>query len=407
MDDRRTPMEAEVQELLPEQAPACPDAFYGTAVRPRPLRSYAAFWICLGLAIIAVSTFSIVATLLHSRTAGAEEEDTSEDLVRYLEVSASETYVPAEDSERGELRFRVDSGKGEVMTSSDVYAQVSPAVVCVEVETYYSSTVSTGVVITADGYILSATEGLSATASVTVVFADGTELSARKAGEERATGLCLLKVEAEGLPTVAFAEDESLTVGQRIFCICNPYGRQLPNVFYEGMLSAAGKAELGSWSGTILQTSVQSQDVGYGCPILDARGRVLGLTTPVGQRLVSGEDPCFALSAADLQTVLAAFENAASSSACWLGLEVEDIPEDYLLLFGYPGGIWISEVAQGTAPDRVLFQYDIIIAVDDTEVSTAAEFNRLIAAHQPGDRVRLTIYRNGQCYTTLLPVIPQ
>ena len=414
MDDRRTPMEAEVQELSAQREPVCPEDFYGTAARPQARRDHTWAWISLGLAVIAISTFSVVATLLNVRVEtrdgawrlslqGQEETQAPEDPVRSLEVAAADTYTP-EVREVGNVGLQLSETEGEALTASEVYAQVSPAVVCVEVESYYGIASYTGVILSSDGFILSATDGLTNAVSITVSLAEGETLPANRVGEDRLSGICLLKVDAQDLPTVVLSTEQA-AVGQRVYCLCSPYGSQLQNLFYEGMLSLSRTVEVSGRSCTVLQTSSQLSNVGNGCPILDSRGRVLGLTTPIGKRLVSGEDPCLALSVEDLLSVIVTFEGDGSGETVWLGLEVEDIPEDYLYLYGFPGSLWISDVALGSAPYGVLYQYDIITAVDGTEVTSAADFNRLLAAHSPGDRVKLTIYRSGKWYTIILPVI--
>lgn len=413
MDDKRTPMEAEVQELPQSREPVCPEDFYGTAARPQPRRNYAGVWICVGLLVIAVCTFSVVAALLHvqveDRDGGwrlsmraPEATEVPEETVNSLDPAEGEVYI----SSRGGSAVRLPRAEAEQegLTPSEIYARVSSGVVCVQVDSYYGSSVSTGVVISADGYILSAAEGLNNAGTVTVSFSDGSSCSAVRAGEDRISGVCLLKAEAQGLSPLSFSAENDLTVGQRIYCVCNPYGSQLPNVFYEGILSACGSAELGGRSYTLLQSSVQTREIGYGCPIFDSRGRVLGITTPIGQRLVSGEDPCFAVSGADLEQIMERFESDDSGEGLWLGLEVSEIPDEYRLLYSFPGSLWIDEVAAGSAPYGVLYQYDVITAVDGESVSTAEDFNRIISAHAVGDRVRLTLYRSGKWYTILLPV---
>lgn len=415
MDDKRTPMEAEVLELPPQTEPSCPDDFYGTAARPLPRRSHAWVWVCAGLAVIAVCTFSVVAALLHVRLENgdggwrlsmqsSEETETPQDGVRDLDVSGEADYVPRRGP-GGSIQISTEESGGDNLAPAAVYAQVSPAVVCVEAESYYGSESCSGVVLSADGYVLTASLGLSGYSSITVSFSDGGALSAKRIGEDRVTGLCLLKVEAEGLRTVTFAADDSASVGQGVYCVCSPYGSQLPNVFCTGMLALSRSVELGGREYGLLQAAVQPQGVGYGCPILDGRGRLLGLTTPIGKRLVSGEDPCFAVCAGDLQRIVAELGSTAAGESAWLGLEVSEIPEDYRLLCGFPGSLWIDEVEPGSPADGVLLQYDVITAVDGEEVATAADFERLISSRAVGDWVWLMIYRSGNWYRIHLPVL--
>ena len=262
-----------------------------------------------------------------------------------------------------------------------------------------------GFIISEDGYILSATEGLTNASAVKVSFPDGKQFPASRVGEERASGLCLLKVEATDLPTVSFAQDDTLAVGQSVYCVCNPYGKQLPNVFYDGMLSASGTVEASGSTYTILQTSAQPSGAGYGCPILNDRGQVVGLTTPIGKRLVSGADPCFAVSAADLTESIERFEKNSFSDGQWLGLELEEIPEDIISYYGFPGKVWIVDIAVESKAYGYLCQWDVVTEVDGVEITSLEEFDKLVSAHKTGESVWLTIYRSGSWYRAYLPVM--
>ena len=415
MDDKRTPMEAEVQEL-PMRRECAAEDFYGTAVRPRPQRSFVGLWICVGLAVIAVCTFCVVAALSHVqfengeggiRLAVRDSEETKapEDPIVELPVTEGDSYIRRNGADSEDVRLPVAETAGEILTPAEIYEKVSPAVVCVQVNSYYGSADYSGVVVASDGYILTATKGLTNAVSISVTLADGSERSARRLGEDLVSGVCLLKIEAEGLPTVRFSEETEHSVGERVYCICNPYGSQIPNVFYDGMLSVCQTVDIGGKTYELLQSSARQDQAGCGSPILDDRGLVLGITTPIGKRLVSDEDPCFAISSVDLARIVTGFEETASSSSVWLGLEVEDIPEEYQYLYGFPGCVWIDEVAVGSASYGVLFQYDVVLAVDGTEVRDAVDYQRILSAYEPGDRVLLTIYRSGKQYQILLPVL--
>ncbi len=415
MDDRRTPMEAEVQELLPA-AEHCADDSYGTAVRPRPRRSYAGLWVSVGLVVITLCSFCVVAALSQLRLENGdgrlrfamhspEETQTPENAVVDLPPSNDGTNISRGSTEAGDVKLPLADSSDKELTPAEIYARVSPAVVCVQAESYYGESEFTGVVVNANGYILTAADGLTNAVSISVSFSDGTVLSARRLGEDPVSGVTLLKAEATGLKTVRFSEKSDFTVGQSVYCISNPYGSTVPNVFSDGMLSVSRSIELDGNSYALLHSSAQQETAGWGCPLLDEKGLVIGLTSPIGKRFVSGTDPCFAIASADLARIVTAFENTASGSSVWLGLEVEDIPDDYQYLYGFPGCVWIREVAPGSASYGVLFQFDVILAVDGVEISSAAEYESILSAYEPGDHALLTIYRSGKRYQILLPVL--
>ena len=251
----------------------------------------------------------------------------------------------------------------------------------------------------------SAADGMENAASITVRFSDGRELQARRLGSDRVSGVCLLKVEARDLPTAAFAPEAQVRVGQNVYCVCNPYGTQVPNVFCAGMVSASRSVELGGSEFQLLQAAFLPQGADCGSPILDGRGNVLGIVTPIGEKLVSGSDPGFAVSARDLERIVSALDGQKDGTRNWLGLELSEIPEDIRVFLGYPKGLWIESVGTDTAPYGVLYSYDVVTALDGVELSDLAVYEQLMAEHAPGDTVRLTIYRNHRWYTVNLPVI--
>lgn len=410
MVDKRVPMEAEVQELPEDWENARPEHFYGTAAKPKPRRDRSWVLIFVSLLMIAGSTYSITTNLLKLRSATQTEDwvismpvlnttQATEETYQKLLVTAEDLFVPVY-GETGTVELHIEISDGEVLSPSEIYAQVSPAVVCVQVESYYGSSTCTGVVISEDGYILTATDAQTGSSAFSVSFVDGSRYAADCVREEWGSGLRLLKIDAEELPTVSFAQDSELSVGQSVYCICNPYGSQIPNVFFDGMMSATGSVTVGSYAYTVLQTSAQLSGVGYGCPILDGEGLVIGLTTPIGQRLVSDQNPCLAVSSGNLTEILAAFERAETSEYRWLGIEVAEIPEEYLYMFAYPGRLWIDV----TPPYEKLHRYDVICSVDGVPVSSLEEYEKIVSAHAPGDFVELIIFRDGTYYRVTLPV---
>ncbi len=418
MDDKLTPMEAEVLEFSEEPEEKEPSDTYGTSAPPKTKRSYVGFWICLGIIIIVICSFGVVGAIRSvevfynedgswSLTMGPIRKNKQDDQVKNLSGNGTDpTEEVYESLPEGQLQLQVDEAeRSRAKTAERIYAAVSPSVVCLEVTSSYGTMTYTGVVISEDGYILSATDGLGSALSVNVLFSDGTVLPAVRVGEEPRSGICLVRVAGQDLVPASFAFDDSLNVGSTIYCIANPYGTVLTNVLSEGLLSAKQTVNMDGFAFHLIQTSAELQSSGYGCPIIDSSGRVIGITTALGRYLVSETDPCFGVSAADLQQIVAAFSDRAQNPNVWLGIEVEEIPEAYRFLYRFPGSLWLTSVSEVSGYVGVLYPYDVVTAVNGMPVNTLEEYHELIDAAKPGDTVRLTIYRSGVLYYADLQVL--
>ncbi len=416
MDDKRTPMEAEVQELPVEAETICPDNSYGTAARPKPRRSYAGLLIWMGIAVIAFCSVCVVAAAKHISLENGENgwrlsfqipENTvaEEETVRNLDTPDAAGVLTPEEPISKDYQLPVAQTVRGSMNPEDIYESIMPAVVCVEMNGYYTSETCTGVVITSDGCILTAYDSLSGVVSITVTLSDGTSCIARKLREDPTSCVCLLKVEAEGLPTADFAAGTNWKVGQRVYSVSNPYGGQFPSVFREGLISFGNTREINGTEFHLLQSSSDQDSLEYGCPILDDHGLILGITTPIGRRLFSGGDPCFAVSSVDLARILTDFDRTDQKSSLWLGIEVSDLSEGLSDYLGYPGSVWIDDVPRGSAAYGNLFKNDVILSVDGHQLNSSAEYESIIASHEVGDRILVTIFRGGRIRSYIMTVV--
>lgn len=409
-------MEAEVLEIPADPAQAAPENSYGTAVRPKPKRNYVWLWVLFGLTVIVVCSFAVAATVLNVRLERSENgwslrlpERNSSDgsgVVRDLPVSGSaggtQTFRPDPGNS---IQLHLSQGGPEARTDSaaDLYQAVSPSVVCLEVPTYYGTFSLTGVVLSEDGYLLTAASELGGATEYNVIFSDGSTASARRVETDRVTGLTLLKAEANGLTPVTFSSDEG-SVGQPVYLISNPFGSAVPNVLSEGMISAVQSQEVNGERYQLLLTSAERQSEGGGIPIFDDRGELVGLTTPIAQYFLSGRsDPCFALCSADLQRLVDEL-TVRSDSYDRIGLRVEEISAAMVSYYRFPGSLWITDISVNSSLYDSLAVNDVITAVNGVTVQTLSEYEAALDAASSTGTIRLTIYRSGVFYYVRIPV---
>ncbi len=311
MTDKLTPMEAEVLEMPVKAAEPCPATdSYGTATPPKPKRSFLGLWILLGVTVIILSTCGVMAHFFRTGSVRQRRVQPTENAVTWdLSLWEQTGEEQGEKTWKGNYHpgIRVDStsGREEPLTASEIYEKAAPSVVCVTMSSLYYSWNCSGIILSQDGFILCATDVSPDYASqVSVTLHDGTDYPAYWVAMDPVTNICVLKIDEKNLSVAQFAPEDSVEVGQTVYCIASPYGPEVNNVLFQGMVSLKRPVSVNGEDCVLLQSSAGVEG-GYGAPLLDSYGRVLGMTTAVAPQLVdTSADPCFALGASYLQAVL-------------------------------------------------------------------------------------------------------
>lgn len=419
MEDKLTPIEAEVTELPGRSEPLPASDSYGTAAMPKPKRSYAWLWIPFGILIIVLCTLAVLTSLFDVRLERkngswslqmrSSQKPSSDSVVRDLPLATGVEQDPTSETlSQDPLSLQVEGDRfpSAPASASELYEAVSPGVVCLEYRTVYGTVTATGVVLSPDGYLLTAGTDLANAIELSAVFSDGTTRSARRVRTDQETGLVLLKTDGSDLQPVVFAPDGAGAVGQTVYCVANPYGSFMGNVFCEGMLSAVRTRELDGASFRLMLSSCALQGEGYGIPLFDETGRLLGLTAPAARRMLSlSTDPCFALSSEDVRRVVKDLWSGNSDSDL-LGLRVELIPTATRVYFGYPGTLWITEISPDSPLSGVFSGYDVITHVNGRQVWTVEEYRQALKEAAASTSVRLTVFRYGRSYEATIRLNP-
>ena len=246
---------------------------------------------------------------------------------------------------------------------------------------------TTGVVLTRDGWILVSRFALNYDPStILVTTSDGRSLPARRAGEDTSRGLALVKVDAEDLPVPEFAHADSARVGQWAFVLGRTFGRDQPSV-HMGILSAVDRL-----FGRALQTDAHTSPANYGGPLIDVRGRVLGISVPLSR---SGRDAGaelydsgigFAATVVGIEPLLARMKRGEVLHRGWMG--VTTAPE-YL----GPGAV-VRAVLEGGVTE--LRAGDLILEVDGAGVKNGFHLQSLVSSRMGGDSLAVSILRGNR-----------
>ncbi|HEU5170412.1 MAG TPA: trypsin-like peptidase domain-containing protein [Gemmatimonadales bacterium] len=270
-----------------------------------------------------------------------------------------------------------------------VVRQVAPSVVSVRREGAFGS----GVIIRRDGIIITNAHVVGDAAVVEIGLADGRDLRGTVLGRDPTVDVAVVRVTGRDLPTAPLADSDALQVGQTAIAIGNPLG--LERTVTRGVVSAVNRSPRGFGLDGLIQTDAAISPGNSGGPLLDSRGRVIGINTVIiAAPGASGLG--FAVPINLARDIAEQVIQTGQIRRAFLGIDYRDIDEAMAEQFGLPvrEGIIVAVVGEGTPADRAgLRPGDIITRLDDTEITQGGDLRRAIRARRAGQTVRLGVLR--------------
>jgi len=285
---------------------------------------------------------------------------------------------------------------GESVTAASVAARVIPSTVAVEVSSFLSEGAGSGVVYGDDGYILTNHHVIDGSASVSVVFADGARFPARVIGSDPLTDLAVLLVERADVTPLAIGSSDSLTIGEPAVAVGNPLGLVGGPTVTSGIVSALDRTlsiQPGIDLYGLVQTDAPIAPGSSGGALVDAAGRLIGITTAIAVSDVGAEGLGFAVPI-DLAVGIANDLIADGEVRhAFLGIRGETAWADENRA-EYPVGVIIESANSGAAYDLAGGQVnDVIVAVGEVEVRTIDALLSRLRRLREGDTVPIRILR--------------
>ena len=278
----------------------------------------------------------------------------------------------------------------------DLVEAARPSVVSVRQEvtqtgplgTSQGQAAGTGFVLSADGYIVTNNHVIADGDSPIVTFADGTSEPATIVAGDPSRDLAVLRVDRADLVPLAVGDSDELRLGDQLIAV--GYALDLngePSVT-AGILSAKNRTiteENGAQLVNLLQTDTAINPGNSGGPLLNGRGEVVGINTAIaGQAQNIG----FAIAITPVMDVIDSLRGGSVPDRALMGVTTQPTGEGL--------GVEVIEIAEGSgAADSSLRVGDVIVAVDDTDITDPTSLGAAIAGYQPGDTVTVTVERNG------------
>jgi Do/DeqQ family serine protease len=263
-----------------------------------------------------------------------------------------------------------------------------------------ASSLGSGVIVSANGYVLTNYHVVEAADEIEVALADGKKLLAKVVGNDPDTDLAVLRVSAESLPAITFGSSDALRVGDVVLAIGNPFG--VGQTVTSGIVSALGRSGLGiSTFENFIQTDAAINPGNSGGALIDAQGNLVGINTLMFSLSRTGGSMGvgFAIPVSTAKMVLEQIVKSGTVTRGWIGVEVQEITPPIAESFKLEGtrGALIANVLPGGPAARAgLRQGDVLVEVQGKPVADPAGMLNLIAALAPGQNAKLRLRRQGQ-----------
>ena len=263
-----------------------------------------------------------------------------------------------------------------------------------------------GFVISPSGYIVTNDHVAGSASQITIAFPDGTTLPARLVGSDPGTDLALLKVDPEEpLPYLEFELAGSPIVGEWSIALGNPFGlfeASDPTVTV-GVVSATGRdlqPQDNRFYMDMIQTDAAINRGNSGGPLMNARGRVIGVNTAIFTETGGSVGIGFAVPAEKAVRILEELRDKGFvDRAYYTGLQGRTLPAQWAQALGIPEarGVVVEEVDPGSPADLAGFRpYDVIRAFNGEAIDSREDFLAYLFEYRPGETVSLQVLRDGQ-----------
>jgi putative serine protease PepD len=273
-------------------------------------------------------------------------------------------------------------------TAAAIYKRAKDAVVEVHTTTSQGTATGSGFVIDKQGHIVTNEHVVDRATKVTVQFSDQSEANATIVGTDASTDIAVLKVDrpASKLTPLSFASTSSLQVGNPVVAIGSPFG--LEGTLTTGVISGLGR-EIKAPNGFTIENAVQTDAAlnhgNSGGPVLDMNGRVIGVAAQIESDSGGNVGIGYAVPADTAQRVARQLIQDGNVEHAYLGVSLPD-----------SGAATIEKVSPDTPADAAGLQAgDQVTAVDGKTIDSGDALREAIDAKKPGDKITLTIKRNG------------
>jgi len=296
-------------------------------------------------------------------------------------------YSPEPDEESPKVRRRVKVYSNEPLIERFFEGK----------ERLISAGIGAGVIVSADGYIVTANHLVEKANKIKVTLKNKRTFDAEVIGSDSRTGVAVIKIDAEELPVAKIGNSDELAVGELVLSIGNPYGYS--NSISLGVISGLERRIPDVELADLIQTDAVVNPGSGGGPLVNTRGEVIGMNIAMLSEGVKYQGFGFAIPINTVRNVKEQLIQHGEVIRGWLGVEIQEVDADMAEKFGMekPGGALVAVVIEDSpAAEAGLEKGDVIIAFDGEPVKSVPHLQRLVGFTELEKTVSVTVVRKGK-----------
>jgi serine protease Do len=255
-----------------------------------------------------------------------------------------------------------------------------------------------GVIVSSDGYILTNNHVVNNASEISVALSDGRVFPhAKVVGTDPKTDVAVIKINAENLPALTFADSSQVSVGDVVLAIGNPFG--IGQTVTQGIVSGKDRVTSGDQDEDFIQTDAAINPGNSGGALVDMDGRLVGINTEILSRSGGSQGVGLAIPSNLCQWAMTSLVKTGHVERGFLGITIQDVTPDLAKDFKLDriNGALVADVTAGSPADKGgLKSGDVIREYDNQPVKDASQFKLQVAETSPGSKATVGIVRDGE-----------
>ena len=329
-----------------------------------------------------------------------EKRDTPAQSAEPAAVSAPNATINLQAAPKG-----IDNiPEGGGMPLQDIYTANIPSVVSITCQSNRSGATGTGVVLSADGYIVTNAHVVENAMVINVQLTDDRTFLAKLIGCDTVSDLAVLRIDCSDLTPAQFGDSTTLRVGDTVVAIGDPLGAAFRGTYTNGIVSAINRdVDVNGRTMTLIQTNAALNSGNSGGPLINCYGQVIGINTmKIGTFTDNAgvEGLGFAIPSVQVKDIVdQIISQGYVSGRPTLGISGEALSTFYQHYYRMPAGLYITKVEPGSdAESKYIQEGDMLLYLGDTRITGMEDLRNAVLDYEVGQTVEVIIYRRGQQY---------